>query len=246
MMLKGKKAIVTGAGRGIGEAIAIAFAKEGADVGVNDINSKDGENVSNQIRNLGRKSTFIEADVSNYNDVKNMIENFLKYFNEIDILVNNAGVASQKIFIKMDKSEWDYCINTILDGAFNCSRCIINHMINKKYGRIINISSIFGLSGWPEMAHYSAAKSGLIAFTKTLAKEMGQYRITVNTIAPGNISTPMHKAVPQEVIDEIVRMTPMGRLGQPEEIAEVCLYLATENANYMTGQVLSPNGGILI
>ena len=246
MELEGKKAIVTGSGRGIGRAIALAFAKEGADLGINDVNLSDAESVAKEVESFGREVVVVKTDVSNYDEVKEMMMTFLKKMSRIDILINNAGVASQKKFVEMEKQEWDWLVNIIMGGAFNCCRSIINPMIEQKYGRIINISSIFGICGWPEMAHYSAAKSGLIAFTKTLAKEMGQYGITVNTIAPGNISTPMHKTVPQAVIDEIVRMTPVGRLGQPEEIAELAVYLASEKASYMTGQVLSPNGGILI
>lgn len=246
MELERKKAIITGSGRGIGRAIALAFANEGADIGINEINLPDAESVAREVESIGRKAIVAKADVSNYDEVEKMIKAFIGEMGRIDILVSNAGVASQKKFIQMDKSEWDRVMGVIMGGAFNCCRCIINHMIEQKYGRIINISSIFGICGWPEMAHYSAAKSGLIAFTKALAKEVAQYGITVNTIAPGNISTPMHKAVPQEVIDEIVRMTPVGRLGQPEEIAEVAVYLASEKASYMTGQIISPNGGILI
>jgi 3-oxoacyl-[acyl-carrier protein] reductase len=246
MELKGRKTIITGSGRGIGRAIALAFAKEGADIGINDVNLSDAGNVAKEVSSLGRKAVVVKTDVSNYDEVGEMIKKFIREMGRIDILVNNAGVASQKKFIDMEKKEWDWLIGIVMGGAFNCCRHLVNHMIEQKYGRIINISSIFGICGWPEMAHYSAAKSGLIAFTKALSKEVAQFGITVNTIAPGNISTPMHKTVPQEVIDEIVRMTPVGRLGQPEEIAEVCVYLASEKASYMTGQLLSPNGGILI
>ncbi len=246
MELEGRHAIITGGGRGIGRAIALAFAKEGANVGINDVNLSDAKSVAREVASIGRKAAVVRTDVSDYDEVGEMAKKFVQEMGHIDILVNNAGVASQKGFVDMDKKEWDWLVGTVMGGAFNCCRHIINHMIERGYGRIINISSIFGICGWPEMAHYSAAKSGLIAFTKALAREVAQNGITVNTIAPGNISTPMHKAVPQEVIDEIVRMTPVGRLGQPEEIAEVCVYLASERASYMTGQLVSPNGGILI
>ena len=246
MELENRNAVITGAGRGIGRAIALSLAQEGANVGINDVNLSDAQSVAQEVKALGRKAFVVETDVSDYGAVEKMMKTFLSEMGRIEILVNNAGVASQKKFVEMEKKEWDWLIGTIMGGAFNCCRTLINPMIEQKYGRIINISSIFGLCGWPEMAHYSAAKSGLIAFTKALAKEVGQFGITVNTVAPGNISTPMHKTVPQEVIDEIVRMTPVGRLGRPEEIAEVCVYLASEKASYMTGQVLSPNGGILI
>jgi 3-oxoacyl-[acyl-carrier protein] reductase len=246
MELEDKNAVITGAGRGIGRAIALAFAREGANIGLNDVNLPDADHVAKEVRDLGRKAFVVKTDVSDYDAVEKMMNRFLSEMGGIDILINNAGVASQKKFVEMEKEEWDWLIGIVMGGAFNCCRTLINPMMEQKYGRIINISSIFGFCGWPEMAHYSAAKSGLIAFTRALAKEVGQFGITVNTVAPGNIATPMHKTVPQEVIDEIVRMTPVGRLGQPEEIAEVCVYLASEKADYMTGQVLSPNGGILI
>jgi 3-oxoacyl-[acyl-carrier protein] reductase len=246
MRLAKKKAMVTGAGRGIGRAIAIEFAKEGADVAINDLELEDARRVADEIESMGREAMAVKGDVADYGAVRAMMKEVFARFGRIDILVNNAGIASKMPLTEMSKQEWDRMIDVLLNGNFHCAKEVIGRMIEQRSGRIITISSVFGMTGFAEMVHYSAAKGGIIAFTKALAKEVAQYGITVNSIAPGNISTKMHESVPQSVIDEIVQMTPVGRLGRPEEVGHLAVYLASEEASFVTGQMISPNGGLVM
>lgn len=248
MRLQGKVALITGSASGIGKGTALMFAQEGADLILNDINLTGAEEVAQHIRKMGRKALALEADVSDKVEVDEMLKKGLEKFQKVDILVNNAGYAQLVPFHQMNPEDWDRMFAVHVKGAFNCTRGLIQTMIERQSGRIINISSVAAYG--EEMAvHYSAAKAALIGFTKSLAKEVASYSITVNAIAPGLIDTPILKAaeltkeMAEGIIDHFLKRTLVGRIGQPEDIAAACLYLASDEASFVTGQVISPNGG---
>lgn len=246
MRLRDKITIVTGAASGIGRGIALMFAKEGSSIAIWDINQAGAERVADEVKGLGQRALPIKVDVSNFAQVNEAAKNTLDEFEKVDILVNNAGIAMKRPLIEMTEAEWDRFLGIHLKGTFNCTKSIIGQMISRKSGRIISMSSISGLMGSPTSVAYGAAKAGIIGFTKSLAREVGPYGITVNAIAPGIISTPLLEDVPREVIDRLEQQTVIGRIGTPEDIAYACLYLASEEGSFVTGQVLSPNGGCLI
>lgn len=251
MRLQGKVALITGAGSGIGRGTALTFAREGADVVVNDLNLEGAQAVVEEVKALGQSALAVRADVSDQGEVDGMVRQALKELGKVDILVNNAGYAHFVPFHRMDSRDWDRMFAVHVRGAFNCTRGLVGPMMERKWGRIIHISSIaaYGEEG---SVHYSAAKAALIGFAKALAKEVAPHGITVNAIAPGIIKTPILKSVEmsKEKIDKVVnhflQRTPLGRVGQPEDIAYACLYLASEEASFVTGQVISPNGGYYI
>lgn len=248
MKLQGKVALVTGAGSGIGRETALTFAREGADVVINDLNPEGAQEVAAEIKALGRVALVARADVSNRPEVERMTRRALEELGKVDILVNNAGHAHFAPFHQMSAQDWDHMFAVHVRGAFNCTRNLIGQMMERKWGRIIHISSVaaYGEEG---AVHYSAAKAALIGFAKALAKEVAPLGITVNAIAPGIIKTPILKSleISKEKIDRVVghflERTVVGRVGQPEDIAAACLYLASEEAGFVTGQVISPNGG---
>jgi len=246
MRLKDKITIVTGAGAGMGKATSLMFAKEGASVVVNDINGKAARETTMEVEALGRQTLAIQADVSNYAEARDMVQKAMAQFGKVDILVNNAGIGDVKKFIEITENDWDRILSVNLKSVFNCTQAVIKGMIACRSGRIINISSVAGLTGTPTHVHYSAAKGGIVAFTKALAKEVGQYGITVNAVAPGLIETGFGGGAPESIKQLFREKTVLGRIGRPEEIAAACLYLASEDGGYVTGQVLSPNGGYLI
>lgn len=222
------------------------IAKEGAAVAVIDINEKTATETAKEIEALGRSALAIGVDVSSYRETKDMAEKVSAEFGRVDILVNNAGISAPKPFIEIAENDWDRMLTVNLKSVFNCTQAVVSKMISCSSGRIINISSTAGLTGTPQHVHYSAAKGGIIAFTKALAKELGQYGITVNAIAPGWIVTPMSDAALDSAKELYRERTILGRGGKPEEIAAACVYLASEDASFITGQVLSINGGYLI
>lgn len=241
--LAGKVAVVTGASRGIGAEIAKALAKNGAEVVVNYLNSAhDMENVMKEIELEGGTSFAYKADVSVVEDSQKLIDETLKRYGKIDILVNNAGITKDRTFRKMSKHEWDQVININLNSVFNTTSAVINHMLEQKSGRIINISSIIGQAGGFGQTNYAASKAGLLGFTKSLALETARNGITVNAICPGFIETEMVAEMPEHVKDAIVAKVPVQRLGQTSEIAEAVLFLA--QASYITGQEINVNGGL--
>ncbi|WP_430785993.1 3-oxoacyl-[acyl-carrier-protein] reductase [Virgibacillus flavescens] len=246
-MLKGKSALVTGASRGIGKAIAIELAKQGANVAVNYAGSEaKAQAVVEEIENIGVKAFKIQADVANETDVKGMIKEVIGQFGSIDILVNNAGITRDNLLMRMKEEEFDQVINTNLKGVFICTKAVTRQMMKQKSGRIINVSSIVGVSGNPGQANYVAAKAGVIGLTKSTAKELASRNILVNAVAPGFISTDMTDELTAEQREGMLAMIPLGKLGQAEDVARVVRFLATEDSNYITGQTLHIDGGMVM
>lgn len=245
--LEGKVALVTGGSRGIGRAIALRLAEDGADVAINYQASKEqAEEVSDAIDSMGKHSCIVQANVNDFEQVNKMRDEVVKELGKIDILVNNAGITRDKSFVKMTPQMWSDVISVNLDGPFYCTKAVIEGMIERKYGRIVNISSVIGRMGNYGQSNYSASKAGLIGLTKTLAKEFASKGITVNAVAPGYVGTEMVKSVPKEILDKIIAQIPLGRLGEPSEVAGAVAYLVSEDGKYITGQVIDINGGYYI
>jgi len=243
--LSGKSALVTGASRGIGREIALELAREGADVAVNFAGSEaKAKEVVELIQAMGRKAIAIQADISSGEDVQKMVDETIKQFGKLDILVNNAGITRDQLLMRMKESDWDEVINTNLKGVFLCTKAVTRQMMKQRSGRIINISSIVGVSGNAGQANYVAAKSGVIGLTKTAARELAPRGVTVNAVAPGYISTDMTDQLPEEVKSEMLKQIPLARIGEPKEIAKVVSFLASDDSSYITGQTIHVNGGM--
>lgn len=239
--------IVTGASRGIGKACALAFGKSGANVIINYTRSKEkAEELCEDISKLGGRALPFCADVADRKAVDEMIAFAHSNFGSISILVNNAGIAEQIMFCDITEEKWDRMFNVDVKGVYNCIQAALPDMIHNKSGRIINISSMWGITGASCEVHYSAAKAAVIGMTKALAKELGPSGITVNAIAPGVISTEMNGNISEEIMSELKEETPIGRIGTPEDIAETALFLASPKASFITGEVISVNGGFVI
>ena len=244
MKLRGRVALVTGGSRGIGKAISLALASEGADVVIDHIEQKEEANeVVDEIRRMGRHALAFQTDVRDFDKVTNMVEQIIEEFGKIDILVNNAGIVRDKTLRNMKKEEWDIVIDTDLNGVFNCIKAAITHMEERKNGKIVNISSVIGEIGNFGQANYAAAKAGVIGLTKSVAKEVARKGITVNAVAPGFTETGMLETIPESVKEQILKQIPMGRFATPEDIAKVVVFLVSDDANYITGQVINVNGG---
>jgi 3-oxoacyl-[acyl-carrier protein] reductase len=247
MMLSGKVALVTGASRGIGRAIALELAEKGATVAVNFAGSEAKANeVVDEIKSLGREAIAIQADVSNGEAVSEMVKTVIDTFGSLDILVNNAGITRDNLLMRMKEEEWDAVINTNLKGVYQCTKAVTRQMMKQRKGKIINIASIVGVSGNAGQANYVAAKAGVIGLTKTVAKELSSRNINVNAIAPGFITTDMTDELPEEVRVEMLKQIPLARFGEPIDIAKVVSFLASEDSKYMTGQTLHVDGGMVM
>jgi 3-oxoacyl-[acyl-carrier protein] reductase len=243
----GKVALVTGAARGIGQAIALALAHEGADVIVADVDLDRAQQIAQEIEGLGRKAKAVPADVSDRKAVQRLVSEALSLFGKIDILVNNAGIIRRGTFVEHDPEEWDKVLNVNLGGTFNCTREVVPLMIKQGGGKIINVSSVVGRMGDIASApSYGTSKGAINTFTKSLARELAPYGINVNAVAPHAIETEMSQEWSEEKRQQIVEAIPMKRLGQPEEVAEAVAFLASDGANFITGHVLDVNGGYLM
>ena len=243
MNLTDRVAIVTGSGRGIGKAIALKLAEAGASVVVNDID-KAAEEVAREIKAMGKHSHAVMADISSTPDVANLVEAATAAYGKIDILVNNAGINRDQLLVRMSDEDWDNVINIDLKSVFLCTRAVLRPMIKQRWGRIINISSIVGLIGNAGQANYASAKAGIIGFTRSISREVASRGVTANAIAPGFIDTDMTQKLPENQRQELILRIPSGRLGSPEDVAAAVCFLASEEAAYITGQVLTVDGGM--
>ena len=250
MMLKGKTALITGASRGLGAAIALAFAREGASIAVNYIQVPDRDNaveaqeVVTQASQLGVDAMAVCADVTDQAQVDGMVAQVLERFGVLDIMVNNAGIVRDRTIKNLDKSDWDAVIAVNLTAAYNCIHAVVNHMRDRNSGRIISISSVIGQMGNIGQANYAASKAGLMGLTKSVAREVARRGITVNAIAPGFMDTEMSQVLGEEILTAVRAQIPMGYLGEAQDIADAAVFLASDKAKYITGQTLAVNGGL--
>ncbi|MEK5079610.1 3-oxoacyl-[acyl-carrier-protein] reductase [Solibacillus sp. FSL W7-1436] len=247
MGLTGKCAVVTGASRGIGRAIALQLASEGAKVVVNYSGSEQkAQEVVEEIKANGGEAIAVQANVADADSVQNLMKSALDTYGSIDILVNNAGITRDNLLMRMKDDEWDDVINTNLKGVFLCTKAVTRQMMKQRAGRIINISSIVGVAGNAGQANYVAAKAGVIGLTKTTAQELASRNILVNAIAPGFITTEMTEGLPEDLKEGMLKQIPLAKLGQPEDIAKAVVFFASDSANYITGQTLQIDGGMVM
>ncbi|WP_196592513.1 3-oxoacyl-[acyl-carrier-protein] reductase [Pectinatus sottacetonis] len=247
MLLEGKVALVTGASRGIGRAIALALAKEGAFIAINYAgNVKAAESVKQEIEGLGSKAVLVKADVSDSTSVDEMLKIVVDTFGTVDILVNNAGITCDTLLLRMKQQDWERVINTNLTGVFNCTKVVSKLMIKKRTGCIINMASVVGLTGNIGQSNYAAAKAGVIGFTKSIARELAARGITVNAVAPGFIATDMTAVIPDKAKEDILNNIPLKKMGKPEDVANAVLFLVSDKAAYITGQVINVDGGMVM
>jgi 3-oxoacyl-[acyl-carrier protein] reductase len=244
--LSGKTALVTGGSRGIGRAIALALAERGAAVMVNYVrNAAAAEETVAALRALGVRAEAVQGDVAVPDEAVRIVQNAVETFGRVDILVNNAGLTRDDLALRLDQEDWDVVLNTNLRGAFFCTKTALRGMIRQRWGRIINVTSVAGLVGNAGQANYSAAKAGIIGLTKAVAKEVANRNITVNAIAPGFIETEMTQGLTEQQREAILRQIPAGRIGRPEDVAPAAVFLASEEAAYVNGHVLTVDGGLV-
>jgi len=246
MRLKGQVAIVTGAAQGIGQAISTALSQEGARLVVSDIQEQAALAAANQLVADGREAMAVAVNVADGESVRSMVERVLSSWGKIDILVNNAGITRDALLIRMKEADWDSVLDINLKGVFHCTKAVLPTMTKQRYGKIVNIASIVGVMGNAGQANYVASKAAVIGLTKTVAREYASRGITVNAVAPGFIETAMTSALTQEVRQRLMEQIPLGRLGTPQDVANAVLFLASDQAGYLTGQVLHVNGGMLM
>ncbi|MFH1355166.1 MAG: 3-oxoacyl-[acyl-carrier-protein] reductase [Candidatus Omnitrophota bacterium] len=246
MRLKDKVALVTGGARGIGRAIALRFAQEGADVVIADVNIDVASKTASEIEALGRRSLAMSMDVTNFGKVEESVNKILDKLAKVDILVNNAGITKDNLLLRMSEAEWDAVLDVNLKGTFNCIKAVSRTMIKKRTGKIINIASIIGIIGNPGQANYSASKAGIIALTKSSAKELASRNINVNAVAPGFIQTEMTAKLPEELKQKMKEVIPLNKFGEPGDVAAVCLFLASSDSDYVTGQTIIVDGGMVM
>lgn len=246
MQLKDKVALITGSAQGIGKEIAFALAGAGADIVISDINLEKAEQASKEIEALGRKSLALVLNVVDYAQVVEAVNKILDKFGKIDILINNAGITKDNLMLRMSDADWDAVINVNLKGTFNCTKAVSRIMLKAHQGKIVNVASIIGIIGNPGQANYAASKAGIIALTKTTAKEFASRNINVNAVAPGFIQTEMTAKLSEEVKQKMLSVIPLNRFGLPQDVAKACLFLASPEADYITGQTLVIDGGMVM
>ncbi|MBN1898954.1 MAG: 3-oxoacyl-[acyl-carrier-protein] reductase [Spirochaetes bacterium] len=244
--LKGKVSLVTGAARGIGKSIAVKLAQSGSDVIVADLMEDEAKKTAEEISRLGVKARAISVDVSDFNSVENCVKESINAFGKIDHLINNAGVTRDTLLMRMTPQDWDFVLNINLKGVFNFTKAVSTFMMKQKSGRIVNVASIIGLIGNPGQANYSASKGGVIALTKTTAKEFAARNINCNAIAPGFIDTEMTRKLPENIREEYMKLIPLKRYGDPDEVADAVLFFVSDLSKYITGQVLVIDGGMVM
>ncbi|MFH1269481.1 MAG: 3-oxoacyl-[acyl-carrier-protein] reductase [Candidatus Omnitrophota bacterium] len=245
MRLKDRVALITGAAQGIGREIALKFAAEGADIVVADVNLNKAGKTAEDVQALGRKALALELDVTESAKVNEAVNKILDKFGRVDILVNNAGITKDNLLLRMSDAEWDAVLNVNLKGTFNCTKAVSRIMIKQRYGKIVNVASIIGIIGNAGQANYSASKAGIIALTKTAAKELASRNINVNAVAPGFIQTEMTARLPEELQAKMLSAIPLGKFGSPVDVAALCVFLASEDASYITGQTIVVDGGMV-
>lgn len=246
MLLKEKNALVTGAAQGIGKAIALTLAKEGTNVAICDVNLEKAEETAKEIEAFGVKSLTLKTNVADAKEVEDLFTKVIEKFTRVDILVNNAGITRDGLLVRMNEADWDAVININLKGTFNCTKIASRYMMKNRYGRIVNISSVVGLIGNAGQTNYAASKAGVIGITKSVAKELASRNITVNAVAPGYISTTMTDKLTEDQKNAMLKLIPLARLGQPQDVANVVLFLVSPLADYITGQVIPIDGGMVM
>ncbi len=246
MALEGKIAIVTGAAQGIGRAIAETLARHGADIVVADLDPGRSQEAVMAITQMGRRALNVKVNVADWNDAKAMVDHVLKEWGKVDILVNNAGITRDGLLVRMKEEDWNLVLQVNLNGTFHCTKAVLQPMTKQRYGRIVNIASIVGAMGNAGQANYAASKAAVIGFTKTVAREYASRMVTVNAVAPGFIDTAMTQGLAADVKETLQKQIPLGRLGQPADVAEAVRFLVSDEASYITGQVLHVNGGMLM
>jgi len=246
MKLDGRVALITGGGRGIGREIALGLAREGADIAICDVNKESLDSTKNEISSLKRKCIVFQTDVTDSAQVEEMVSKILDNFKKVDILINNAGITRDGLLIRMKEADWDAVLDINLKGAFNCTRVVARHMMKQRWGRVVNIASIIGIMGNAGQANYAASKGGMIAFTKSVAKELASRNINVNAIAPGFIETDMTKKLPDNYRQDLLKVIPLNRFGTPQDVADIALFLVSDASSYITGHVIQVDGGMVM
>jgi len=244
MKLEGKVALITGGAQGIGRAIALLLAREGAKVVISDINLEKARETCREIEALGREALAVGGNVADAREAEAMVQQTIEKFGRMDILVNNAGITRDQVLLRMKEEDWDLVLSVNLKGAFLCTKAALRPFLKQKGGKIVNISSVTGEMGNAGQANYAASKAGVLGFTKSIAREYARRNIQVNAVAPGFIDTAMSQAIPQKDREFLIKQIPMERLGSPEDVAAAVLFLASPAADYITGQVLNVNGGM--
>ena len=246
MVLENKSALITGGGRGIGREIALVLAKEGADIAVCDVNKESLDETKKDIEAMDRRCMVFEADVTSHEQVEKMVSKMLDNFKKVDILINNAGITRDNLLVRMSEADWDAVIDVNLKGVYVCTKAVAKPMMKQRCGRIVSIASIVGIMGNAGQANYAASKGGVIAFTKSIAKELASRNINVNAIAPGFIQTDMTKKLPDNYKEEMLKLIPLNRLGEPSDVAKAVLFLVSDAASYITGHVIQVDGGMVM
>lgn len=246
MELAGRVAIVTGGSRGIGEAIVRLFVEKGATVVISDIDGEAAESLAKEITEAGGNAMALQTDVQSFESCEAMVEAVLERFGRVDILVNNAGITRDSLLLRMSEEDWDRVISVNLKGVFNCTKAAIKPMLKARSGKIINIASVVGVTGNAGQGNYAASKAGVIGFTKAIARELASRGINVNAVAPGFIKTKMTESLPEKAVERLVSQIPLNALGEPRDVAEAVLFLSSDGARYITGQVVNVDGGMVM